>query len=72
MSDPSPTPKTGRGLGWLIHGRPGHPLHPPLTDATIGMFTLAAALSIIGYAGGIPDAAGKGMWLALIGEPPTG
>jgi len=67
MSDPANAPKTGPGLGWLIHGQPGHPLHPPFTDATIGMFTLAAALSIIGYAGGIPDAAGKGMWLALIG-----
>ncbi len=26
-----------------------------------------AALAVIGYAGAIPDAAGKGMWLALIG-----
>jgi uncharacterized membrane protein len=48
-------------------GLPGHPLHPPLTDAVIGMFVLAAGLAIIGYAGAIKDAAGKGMWLALIG-----
>jgi hypothetical protein len=27
----------------LVHGLPGHPLHPPLTDATIGMFVLAPA-----------------------------
>lgn len=50
-----------------IRGRPGHPLHPPLTDAVIGMFTLASGLAIIGYAGGIEQAAGKAMWLALIG-----
>ena len=51
----------------LIRGLPGHPLHPPLTDATIGMYVLAGGLAIIGYAGGIQLAAGKGMWLALIG-----
>jgi uncharacterized membrane protein len=51
----------------LLHGTRGHPLHPPLTDATIGMYTLAAALAIIGGLGWIEDAAGKGMWLALIG-----
>jgi uncharacterized membrane protein len=51
----------------LVRGLPGHPLHPPLTDATIGMFVLAAGLAIIGKAGGIELAAAKGMWLALIG-----
>src|ERR687886_1699421 len=50
-----------------LHGLPGHPLHPPLTDATIGMFVLATGLAVIGKAGAIPDAAGKGCWLALIG-----
>jgi uncharacterized membrane protein len=51
----------------LVRGLPGHPLHPPLTDATIGMYVLAAGLAIIGKAGGIQLAAAKGMWLALIG-----
>src|ERR671933_2765616 len=51
----------------LLHGLPGHPLHPPLTDATIGMFVLAAGLAVIGALGGIQDAAGKACWLALIG-----
>ena len=50
-----------------FRGLPGHPLHPPLTDATIGMFVLATGLAIIGKAGAIPDAAGKGCWLALVG-----
>ena len=27
---------------YLIRGLPGHPLHPPLTDATIGTYTFAA------------------------------
>src|SRR5438105_13722884 len=51
----------------LIRGLPGHPLHPPLTDATIGMYVLACGLAIIGAAGGIESAAAKAMWLALIG-----
>jgi uncharacterized membrane protein len=51
----------------LLHGLPGHPLHPPLTDATIGMFVLATGLAVIGAAGAIEDAAGKACWLALIG-----
>jgi hypothetical protein len=37
----------------LVRGLPGQPLHPPLTDATIGMYLLAAGLAIIGKAGGI-------------------
>jgi uncharacterized membrane protein len=57
-----------RGLGDVVaHGLPGHPLHPPLTDATIGMFVLATALAVIGAAGAIADAASKACWLALIG-----
>src|SRR5881227_2310501 len=51
----------------LVRGLPGHPLHPPLTDATIGMYVLAGGLAIIGSAGGIESAAAKAMWLALIG-----
>jgi uncharacterized membrane protein len=58
-----------RRLGPLVvvRGLPGHPLHPPLTDATIGMYVLAAGLAVIGKAGGIELASAKGMWLALDG-----
>src|SRR5581483_7877131 len=51
----------------LIRGLPGHPLHPPLTDATIGMFVLAGGLAIVGYACGAQEATAKDAWLALIG-----
>jgi uncharacterized membrane protein len=51
---------------YLIHGLPGHPLHPPLTDATIGTYsfaTIAAVLSKLGVAeGGLAQA----WWLALV------
>lgn len=65
MTDGEQEPRSRWGV--LLHGLPGHPLHPPLTDAVIGMFTLASGLAVIGYAGGIREAAGKGAWLALIG-----
>jgi uncharacterized membrane protein len=55
-------------MNTLLHGTRGHPLHPPLTDAAIGMYTLAAALGVVGALGWIDEAAaGKGMFLALVG-----
>jgi uncharacterized membrane protein len=51
----------------LVHGPPGHPAHPPLTDATIGMFVLASGLAVLGKAGVAPDKLGPASWLALIG-----
>jgi uncharacterized membrane protein len=64
MDTPDPRPSKA---AVVLHGLPGHPLHPPLTDATIGMFVLAAALAVIGAIGAIQDAAGKACWLALVG-----
>jgi uncharacterized membrane protein len=55
-----------RSASVLLHGLPGHPLHPPLTDATIGMFVLASGLAVVGAVGGITEAAGKACWLAMI------
>jgi uncharacterized membrane protein len=51
----------------LMHGTKGHPLHPPLTDAAIGMYSLATGLGVIGALGGIPEKAAVAMWLALVG-----
>ncbi|HEY7397755.1 MAG TPA: DUF2231 domain-containing protein [Gaiellaceae bacterium] len=51
----------------LLHGTPGHPVHPPLTDATIGMFVLATGLAVVGSLGWIESSAGPAMWLALLG-----
>src|ERR1041384_5368369 len=51
----------------LLHGLPGHPAHPPLTDATIGMFVLASGLSLLGKLDVAPEKLGPAAWLALIG-----
>ena len=50
----------------LVRGFPGHPIHPPLTDATIGAYTFATVAGVLGAVGIAEDAAAKGMWLALV------
>jgi uncharacterized membrane protein len=54
-------------LGRLLHGPEGHPAHPPLTDATIGMFVLASALAVLGKLGVADGKVGPATWLALVG-----
>jgi uncharacterized membrane protein len=34
-------------LEYLYRGFPGHPLHPPLTDATIGAYTFATVAAVL-------------------------
>jgi uncharacterized membrane protein len=53
-------------LGYLIRGFPGHPLHPPLTDVTVGAYTVSAALGFLGWLGVAEDKLASGWWLALI------
>lgn len=53
-------------LSYLIRGFPGHPLHPPLTDATIGAYTVSAALGVLAAFGVDEPNLTKGWWLALI------
>ena len=37
-------------LSYLVKGLPGHPLHPPLTDITIGTYTFATVAAILDLA----------------------
>ena len=53
-------------LGYLIRGLPGHPLHPPLTDATIGIYTFATIAAFADVLGISTNAATHGWWLALL------
>ena len=51
---------------YLLRGFPGHPLHPPLTDATIGTYTVATILGVLS-ALGVSDAnTAHAWWLALV------
>jgi uncharacterized membrane protein len=51
---------------YLVRGFPGHPLHPPLTDATIGAYTAATVLGILAYAGVSEENLTKAWWLGLL------
>ena len=53
-------------LEYLLRGLPGHPAHPPLTDATIGIYVFATLAALADVVGLSEDAAAHGWWLALI------
>lgn len=50
----------------LLRGLPGHPVHPPLTDATIGIYTFATIAAVLSALGIAEDAGAKGWALALV------
>ncbi len=50
----------------LVTGFPGHPTHPPLTDATIGLYTGAAAFGVLSAAGVSERNLAVAWWLALV------
>jgi uncharacterized membrane protein len=50
----------------LVKGLPGHPLHPPLTDATIGLYTGATAFAVLSAIGVSETNTATAWWLALV------
>ena len=52
--------------GYLVRGTPGHPLHPPLTDAVIGAYTFGLIAAIADVTGLSERSAAHGWWLALL------
>ncbi|HEY8791446.1 MAG TPA: DUF2231 domain-containing protein [Gaiellaceae bacterium] len=53
-------------LSYLGRGLPGHPIHPPLTDATIGTYTFATVAGLAEVTGITQSAGAYGWWIALI------
>lgn len=53
-------------LEYLYRGLPGHPLHPPLTDATIGIYTFATIAACLDVLGISDIVAAQGWALALV------
>jgi uncharacterized membrane protein len=51
---------------YLVKGLPGHPLHPPLTDATIGAYTFATIAALSDVLGITNNVGAQSWWLALI------
>jgi uncharacterized membrane protein len=50
----------------LLTGPPGHPNHPPLTDATIGLYTGAAGFALLSALGISEENLAIAWWLALV------
>jgi uncharacterized membrane protein len=53
-------------LSYLWHGLPGHPIHPPLTDATIGIYTFATIAAFLDVVGITEQNGAYGWWIALV------
>ena len=53
-------------LSYLWQVLPGHPIHPPLTDATIGIYTFATVAAVLSKVGVAEQSAARGWWLALV------
>jgi uncharacterized membrane protein len=53
-------------ISYLWRGLPGHPLHPPLTDATIGIYTFATVAAILSKLGVADHPLAQAWWLALV------
>ena len=53
-------------LSYLVKGLPGHPLHPPLTDVTIGTYTFATIAAILDVANLVERNASYAWWIALV------
>ncbi|HEY7792807.1 MAG TPA: DUF2231 domain-containing protein [Gaiellaceae bacterium] len=53
-------------LEYLYRGLPGHPLHPPLTDAAIGAYTFATVAAVLSALEIAAEEAAQAWALALI------
>ena len=53
-------------MRYLVRGFPGHPLHPPLTDVTIGAYAFASIAAVLAKAGVAERGAASAWWLALV------
>jgi uncharacterized membrane protein len=53
-------------MRFLLKGLPGHPLHPPLTDVTVGAYTLATAAAVLSRLGVSEHNLATAWWLALV------
>jgi uncharacterized membrane protein len=53
-------------FAYLFKGLPGHPIHPPLTDVTIGAYAFATIAAVLSKAGVAEHGTASAWWLALV------
>ena len=53
-------------LSYLLRGLPGHPIHPPLTDVTVGAYTFATIAGFLEVVGITENNGSIGWYLGLL------
>jgi uncharacterized membrane protein len=53
-------------MKFLLKGLAGHPLHPPLTDITVGAYTFATAMAVLSRLGVSEHNTATAWWIGLI------
>jgi uncharacterized membrane protein len=51
---------------YFARGLPGHPLHPPFTDATVGIYTAATVCAVLSALGVSDTNTAAAWWLLLV------
>jgi uncharacterized membrane protein len=51
---------------YFARGLPGHPLHPPFTDATVGIYTAATVCAVLSALGASDTNTAAAWWLLLV------
>ena len=53
-------------MKFFLKGPAGHPLHPPLTDVTVGAYTFATAMAVLSRLGVSEHNTATAWWIGLI------
>ena len=53
-------------MRFFLKGPAGHPLHPPLTDVTVGAYTFATAMAVLSRLGVSEHNTATAWWLGLL------
>jgi uncharacterized membrane protein len=59
-------PSPGFKPSYVVRGLPGHPIHPPLTDFTIGAYSAATVLGLLSVLGVSDENTATAWWLTLL------
>lgn len=65
-SAPETRDRGGFKAEYLLRGLPGHPIHPPLTDVTIGGYMIATLFAVLSVIGVADENTAVAWWLTLL------
>jgi uncharacterized membrane protein len=65
-SSPAERNEAAFKASYLVRGMPGHPVHPPLTDFTIGAYAASTVLLVLHLLGVSEENTATAWWLTLL------